>query len=173
LEVWRLAPLCLMGCIWREWNPRRFENREISLVELKNIMFKSHYIWIVAYSTLQLSSFFLIFWTFVHFLSNRGFLLYTSCVLGLYSCAFSNEIELLIKKYILSRNIWIYTKSNLYVLVRVQTYYMFCNLLCVVLLWRTPVEFVNLSYHLSRNALLFLPRYFNVTTSFIVDSFLL
>jgi hypothetical protein len=137
------------------------------------MMFQSFYTWLIAWNSLSVSNFFEFLQLCSFFFYTLGILLYTSCVLGLYSCAFSNEIELLIKKYILSRNIWIYTKSNLYVLVRVQTYYMFCNLLCVVLLWRTPVEFVNLSYHLSRNALLFLPRYFNVTTSFIVDSFLL
>jgi hypothetical protein len=35
--------LCLMWCIWRERNVRCFEDREISVVELKNIMFKSLY----------------------------------------------------------------------------------------------------------------------------------
>jgi hypothetical protein len=49
LEVWLLAPLCLMWCICREQNARRFENREISVVELKNIMFKSLYTWIEVY----------------------------------------------------------------------------------------------------------------------------
>jgi hypothetical protein len=63
LEVWRLAPLCLMWCIWRERNARSFEDRETSVVELKNIMFKSLYTWIAAYNSLPFSSFsdFLIF----------------------------------------------------------------------------------------------------------------
>ena len=55
LEVWLLAPLCLMWCICREQNARRFEDREISVVELKNIMFKSLYTWIEAYFFFVLS----------------------------------------------------------------------------------------------------------------------
>jgi hypothetical protein len=35
VEFWRLAPLCLMWCIWRERNAKGFEDRETLLVELK------------------------------------------------------------------------------------------------------------------------------------------
>jgi hypothetical protein len=28
LKVWRLAPLCVMWCIWREHNVQSFEDRE-------------------------------------------------------------------------------------------------------------------------------------------------
>jgi hypothetical protein len=58
LEVWRMTPLCIMWCIWREQNARCFEDREISVVELKNIIFKSLYTWIAAYNSLHFSSFF-------------------------------------------------------------------------------------------------------------------
>jgi len=34
-EVWRLVPLCLMWCIWWEWNVRHFKNVETSMVELR------------------------------------------------------------------------------------------------------------------------------------------
>jgi len=35
-----MTPLCLRWCIWREWSVR-FEDCEISVVELKTIMFKA------------------------------------------------------------------------------------------------------------------------------------
>jgi hypothetical protein len=38
-------------------NARCFEDRETSVVELKNIMFKSFYTWIVAHNSLHFSSF--------------------------------------------------------------------------------------------------------------------
>lgn len=41
LEAWRMTSLCLMWCIRREGNVRCFEDREISVEELKNIMIKS------------------------------------------------------------------------------------------------------------------------------------
>jgi hypothetical protein len=56
LEVWRFSPLYLMRCIWRKRNARS-KDREISVVELKNIMFKSLYTWIVVYNSLPFSSF--------------------------------------------------------------------------------------------------------------------
>jgi hypothetical protein len=39
LEVWRLAPLCLMWCIWSKWNAKSFKDLATLVVELKNIMF--------------------------------------------------------------------------------------------------------------------------------------
>jgi hypothetical protein len=35
LQTWRMVPLCVMWCIWRERNARNFEDREIGLLELK------------------------------------------------------------------------------------------------------------------------------------------
>jgi hypothetical protein len=80
LEVWRLAPLCLMWCIWRERNARNFENRETSVEELKKIIFNSFYTWIAAHNCFLFSSFsdFLNCCSF--FLLNRGF----SCILPVY-----------------------------------------------------------------------------------------
>jgi len=46
-EVWRLAPLCLLWCIWREWNAQLFEDVETSMVELRKRLLKMLYIWIV------------------------------------------------------------------------------------------------------------------------------
>jgi hypothetical protein len=54
LEVWRLAPLYLMWCIWRERNTRSFEDSEIAMLELKKILFQSLYTWIVAYNSLPI-----------------------------------------------------------------------------------------------------------------------
>jgi hypothetical protein len=39
LELWRLAPLCLLLCIWREKNARNFEGREMAMLELKKMLF--------------------------------------------------------------------------------------------------------------------------------------
>jgi hypothetical protein len=37
LEVWRLAPLRLMWCIWREWNARSFEHQDTEMLKLKKM----------------------------------------------------------------------------------------------------------------------------------------
>jgi hypothetical protein len=47
-EVWRLVPLCLMWCIWRERNARHFEDVEISMVELRKRLLNMLYIWIAS-----------------------------------------------------------------------------------------------------------------------------
>jgi hypothetical protein len=64
LDAWRMSPLCLMWCIWRERNARCFEDREISVEELKNILVKSLYTWTKAYNISQFSNF-SDFWIFV------------------------------------------------------------------------------------------------------------
>jgi hypothetical protein len=35
LQTWRMMPLCVMWCLWRERNARNFEDRELGLMELK------------------------------------------------------------------------------------------------------------------------------------------
>jgi hypothetical protein len=45
LAVWRMSLLCLMWSIWREQNARCFEDREMAVEELKNILVKTLYIW--------------------------------------------------------------------------------------------------------------------------------
>jgi hypothetical protein len=35
LQTWRMVPLCVMWCLWRERSARNFEDREIGLMELK------------------------------------------------------------------------------------------------------------------------------------------
>jgi hypothetical protein len=56
LEVWRLAYLCLMWCIWRKQNARSFEDLETALLELKK-MLQSLYTWIAAFNSLSISNF--------------------------------------------------------------------------------------------------------------------
>jgi len=52
-EVWRLVPLCLMWCIWREQNERHFEDKETSMVELRKRLLNTLYIWIASYHNLN------------------------------------------------------------------------------------------------------------------------
>jgi len=56
LEVWRMAPLFLMWCIWRERNSRSIEDFKISVAELKSVMLKSLYAWMAVYSSPDFSS---------------------------------------------------------------------------------------------------------------------
>jgi hypothetical protein len=71
----------------REQSAKSFEDREISVEELKNAVFNSLYIWIVAYNSQYFSLFFLDFF-FLLFLLNRGFILCNSYVLGLHHLLF-------------------------------------------------------------------------------------
>jgi len=57
LELWRLTPLCLMWCIWRERNARSFEDREMAMLELKKMMFQSLYTWIIVFIRFSVSNF--------------------------------------------------------------------------------------------------------------------
>jgi hypothetical protein len=52
-EAWRLAPLCLLWCIWREWNERLFEDVETSMVELRKRLLNTLYIWIASHHSLN------------------------------------------------------------------------------------------------------------------------
>jgi hypothetical protein len=57
IEVWRMVPLCLMWYIWKERNARNFEDCERLIIELKAIMFKSLYVWMVVYNSSLFSNF--------------------------------------------------------------------------------------------------------------------
>jgi hypothetical protein len=52
-EAWRLAPLCLLWCIWQEQNARLFEDVEISMVELRKRLLNMLYIWIASHHCLN------------------------------------------------------------------------------------------------------------------------
>jgi hypothetical protein len=57
MEVWRLDPLCLMWCLWREQNARSFEDVESSVIELREILFYTFYNWIFAHHSFLVFSF--------------------------------------------------------------------------------------------------------------------
>jgi len=63
-----------------------FEECEISVVELKSVMFKSFYAWMVSYNSLHFASF-TNFWFFFSLIGD------VSCIIA----AISIEIDLLIK----------------------------------------------------------------------------
>jgi hypothetical protein len=61
-EVWRLVPLYLMWCIFREWNARHFEDVETSIMELRKRLLNMLYIWIASRHSLNV-------FTYVDFLN--------------------------------------------------------------------------------------------------------
>jgi hypothetical protein len=78
-EAWRLAPLCLLWCIWRKRNVRFFEDVETSMVELQKHLLNMLYIWIAPHHCLNA-------FTFVDFLnlfSSRP-IYELSCILFVY-----------------------------------------------------------------------------------------
>jgi hypothetical protein len=80
-EIWWLAPLNLMWCVWRERNVRNFEDVETSMVELRKRLLNTLYIWIASQHSLNVfMQIFLIYFMFVPIWT----LLYTSCVLRLH-----------------------------------------------------------------------------------------
>jgi hypothetical protein len=56
MEVWRMAPLCLMWTIWRERNSRCFEDTELTRAELSNRFLKLLFLWAGALNIPQVSS---------------------------------------------------------------------------------------------------------------------
>jgi hypothetical protein len=89
LEVWRMAPLSLMWCIWRMRNAKSFEDCEILAVELKFFMFNSLYACMAAYNGPHFCSFIKLL-DFCSFFPYWGSLLYTSCVYEFHSFVLSN-----------------------------------------------------------------------------------
>jgi len=47
--MWKMLPSCLLWCLWRERNNRRFEDREKTLEEIKSLFFNTLYLWTTAY----------------------------------------------------------------------------------------------------------------------------
>jgi len=73
IVVWRIASLCLIWTIWREWNARYFEDHEKSKDELKNILVKPLFNWTGAFNIYIYIFFFLTYlnlWSF--FFSSFG-----------------------------------------------------------------------------------------------------
>ena len=42
-EIWNVAPLCLIWCLWRERNARHFEEEEIHKTKLKFLLLETLY----------------------------------------------------------------------------------------------------------------------------------
>ena len=53
MHIWRMAPLCVMWCLWREMNTRSFEDYELGLIELKKKMLQTLFSWRVLWHLLQ------------------------------------------------------------------------------------------------------------------------
>jgi hypothetical protein len=43
--IWRMVPLCLMWCLWRERNAHSFEDCEIGLINLKKLVIQTLFMW--------------------------------------------------------------------------------------------------------------------------------
>jgi hypothetical protein len=56
LEVWRMAPLCLMWTIWRERNFWCFEDKELTMAEISNRFLTLLFQWAGVLNILQVSS---------------------------------------------------------------------------------------------------------------------
>jgi hypothetical protein len=52
-EIWRLALLCVMWCIWHERNALIFEDVKISVVELQKYRINLLHMWIAAHHRLD------------------------------------------------------------------------------------------------------------------------
>jgi hypothetical protein len=50
MDVWRIAPLCLMWTVWREQNARCFEDHEKTHDKLKNMLVKTLLNWLGAFN---------------------------------------------------------------------------------------------------------------------------
>jgi hypothetical protein len=55
LQIWRMASLCVMWCLWRERNAWSFEDRELGLIELKKRVLQSLFSWRVLWHSSQVS----------------------------------------------------------------------------------------------------------------------
>jgi len=58
LDVWKIAPMCLMWSTWREQNARYVEDCEKTKEERKNNLVKSLFSWTTVHNIFQFSNFF-------------------------------------------------------------------------------------------------------------------
>jgi hypothetical protein len=56
LEVWRMAPLCLMWTSWRERNFQCFEDKELTIAEISNRFLTLLFQWVGVLNIPQVSS---------------------------------------------------------------------------------------------------------------------
>jgi hypothetical protein len=45
MPIWRIAPLCLMWCLWKERNACSFEDCETDLINLKKLVIQTLFMW--------------------------------------------------------------------------------------------------------------------------------
>jgi hypothetical protein len=89
-----------MWCIWRDWNAKSFEDREISMLELKNMLFQSLYTWIAVFKTSIVCQFAIFLsWIFVFF---AYFMCIRVAPLGSFK-----EIDALFNKRRIIGNLWV------------------------------------------------------------------
>jgi hypothetical protein len=41
VQIWRMAPLCLLWCLWKELNAHSFEDCETGLLNLKKLVLQT------------------------------------------------------------------------------------------------------------------------------------
>jgi hypothetical protein len=75
--VWKMVPLYIMWCIWRERNDRRFEDSSRSSEDLLRFFFFTLFTWTAGWLAPRVIS-------FVDFLSFLSPLLIPQCILSVY-----------------------------------------------------------------------------------------
>jgi hypothetical protein len=45
LRMWRLVPLCVMWCLWRERKAHNFEDKESGMIELRKLLLNTLFSW--------------------------------------------------------------------------------------------------------------------------------
>jgi hypothetical protein len=56
LQTWRMVPLCVMWCIWRERNAWNFEDHELGILESKKKVIQTLFSWRVMWHSPQVST---------------------------------------------------------------------------------------------------------------------
>jgi hypothetical protein len=54
--IWRMVPLCVTWCIWRERNARTFEDKECSMDGMRKNMISMLHLWVLAHQRIEVSS---------------------------------------------------------------------------------------------------------------------
>jgi hypothetical protein len=52
--IWRMAPLCVIWCIWRERNSRIFEDKECSVDGVRKTMISMLHLWAMAHFRIEI-----------------------------------------------------------------------------------------------------------------------
>jgi hypothetical protein len=47
--VWKMVPMCLFWCLWKERNDRNFENRKKSLEDILSFFYEILFLWTAAF----------------------------------------------------------------------------------------------------------------------------